>query len=203
MFIPWAIKPLFAFLPKEPAIISASIGLFITGVCMLIPMDVYVLVASLFIFEMLIVIIDVHVDGWMIESLTKSDTGELQTKTMIFKTLGRMCGSLAGAGIYHYVHDRLAFTATSICACILLALYMTRSPPPVEPASDLVEIDLDILENEPRPPSRTAPTPPDLKRAERRRPRALWYIRRAAISAAVRRVGGHLLHAENEARLGC
>ena len=163
VFIPWAIKPLFAFLPKEPAIISSSLGLFIMGVCMLIPMDVYVLVASLFIFEMLIVIIDVHVDGWMIESLTKSDTGELQSKTMIFKTLGRMCGSLAGAGIYHYIHDRLAFAAASICACILLALYMTRSPPLVEPVSDLVEIDLDILDNE--PPSiepSPAPVPPDL-----------------------------------------
>ena len=160
IFIPWAVKPLFAFIPKQSAIITASIGLFLTGVLMLIPMNVGALVASLFIFEMFIVIIDVHVDGWMIESLSEADRGELQSKTMIFKTLGRMCGSLAGAGIYHYVHDRLAFAVASVCACVLLALYLSRAKPK---PPDLVEIDLDILKPEP------APEPPGARRATRMR----------------------------------
>ena len=161
IFIPWALKPLFAFIPKHRAIITASIGLFLLGVSMLIPMGVGVLVASLFIFEMFIVTIDVHVDGWMIESLTEADHGELQSNTQIFKTLGRMCGSLAGAGIYHFIHDRLAFVVASLCACAILAIY-TSSSTPAE--SDLVEIDLDILKSEP------APLPPEevaTKRAER------------------------------------
>ena len=167
IFIPWAIKPLFAFIPKQPAIMAASIGLFLTGVLMLIPMNIGVLVASLFIFETFIVTIDVHVDGWMIESLSESDRGELQSKTMIFKTLGRMCGSLAGAGIYHYVHDRLAFAVASVCACALLAIYLSRpksEPSKSEPSkSDLVEIDLDIIKPE------AAPEPPGVRRAKRMR----------------------------------
>ena len=141
VFIPWAVKPLFALIPKNAAMIGACVGQLLTCVLLLAPMGLYELVAMLLLFQVFVVMIDVHIDGWMLTELTAVDRGELQSRTMIFKTIGGTCGSLSGALIYHYVHDRIAFAVSSICACLILILYLLPSESARE-AAEIVVIEL-------------------------------------------------------------
>ena len=153
VFIPWAVKPLFALIPKNAAMIGACVGQLLICVLLLAPMSLYELVVMLLLFQVFVVMIDVHIDGWMLTELTAVDRGELQSRTMIFKTLGSTCGSLSGALIYHYVHDRIAFAVSSICACFILILYLLPTDQTTLNVNDMTEIELggSIMSTEPSP----------------------------------------------------
>ena len=162
VFIPWAVKPLFALIPKNAAMIGACVGQLLTCVLLLAPMSLYELVVMLLLFQVFVVMIDVHIDGWMLTELTAVDRGELQSRTMIFKTLGSTCGSLSGALIYHYVHDRIAFAVSSICACFILILYLLPTDQTTLNVNDMTEIELggSIMSTEPSPIENAKPAKP-------------------------------------------
>lgn len=120
--IPWACKPIAAWILKQKqGILVGCIGIMFTGVIMIIPMKLWMFTLTLFMFEVFIVILDVHVDGWMLAFEQRSTT---QIQSMLAKSIGSMIGSIGGAVLYHAVHNTIAFPVASLCAALIIAVYL-------------------------------------------------------------------------------
>ena len=123
---PWILKPIAASIGSKPfPFVCVFVSLL--SALMVIPLPISALVIALFFRQLGIVYLDVCTDGFMVKNVEKTNSkGGTQAVIYAARSLGGMIGSLAGAVIYHFIHDRIAFVISSTCTIALLAIYSSN-----------------------------------------------------------------------------